>query len=601
MWSSVISLPPGIWLILAGVAMALLPSRALWPVRQALLVGTPLATLGLVLMLPDGHVQAASWLGLDLQTVAVDPLARIFALAFAIMALGGAVFAWDHDNNRELGVGLAYAGAAISVPFAGDWLTLFVFWEIMAIAATILVFAGGMTRSYGAGMRYAGIHFLSGVLLMAGVAGEVSATGTAIIQPLDDTTWPRLLMLAGVLINVGALPFWAWIADAYPESSWFGMTYLQAFTTKAAVFVLIAAFPGVDWFVPLGLVMIFYGIVYALLETDMRRILAYSLVAQLGFMVVGVGLGTENGLNGAAAQAFVGVIYGGLLTMVAGTVLRTTGRRRTTELGGLARLMPVTCACCVIGALAVSAVPLTSGYPGKSLISEAAGEQKHLIAYVGLLAGSVGLFIQAGLMFPWLLFFQAPGQSVAKTVSRSHLSFAAMPASFETSADASSSSPPVAALVQDPILTMRVAMVAFAGLCVLFGVLPGLLYGLMPTEVAFSPYSFSKLLTQVELLVFGALGFVLLTHILPRTHTVTLDLDWLYRVLGQNVGQQFQAKARATETRFGDGAMAAVRRIIATLYRHHGPQGVLGRQWQTGNMAFWTTVLLGVSLVISMV
>ena len=86
--------------------------------------------------------------------------------------------------------------------------------------------------------------------------------------------------------------------------------------------------------------MVFYGIVYAILENDMRRILAYSIVNQVGFMVTGIGIGTEMALNGAAAHAFAHIIYKALLLMSAGSVLYMTGRRKCTDLGGLFRTMP---------------------------------------------------------------------------------------------------------------------------------------------------------------------------------------------------------------------------------------------------------------------
>lgn len=583
MTSSLATLPPGLWLMIAGLALPFVP-RA---VRQALLILAPAGTIALVWLLPDALAVNLVWLGTELQPLRVDDLSRLFGLVFAIMALGAGVFSLRVDSSYELAAAFVYAGGAVSVVFAGDWLTLFVFWEVMAIGSSLLIWYGSTDRSYGAGMRYAGVHFLGGVLLMAGIAGEVLASGSTLITTLDDTTWPRWLILAGVLINVGAPPLQAWVADAYPESSWAGMTYLSAFTTKAAVYLLIRAFPGVDWLVYVGLFMIFYGLIYALLETEMRRILAYSLVTQAGFMVTGVGIGTETALNGAAAHAFVCVIYGGLLVMTAGAVLKAVGRRRTTELGGLARVMPVTCICCVIGALSISSVPLTSGFPTKSLISEAAGQEKLLWVYLGLLAGSVGVFIQSGLMYPWLVFFQAPGQAAASDVPRPAVSAVPQGDGMKGALDAP--------------FPMRLAMIGFAALCILIGVAPGLLYGLLPYDVPFEPYKFEKVLTQVQVLLFATLGFLALVRFSPRTNTVTLDLDWFYRALGRQLGATLQQKAIATETRFGAGALMAVKSVVAALYRHHGPDGVMGRQWHTGNMAFWTTMLLGISLVASLI
>ena len=224
----------------------------------------------------------------------------------------------------------------------------------------------------GAGLRYAAIHLLGGVLLMAGIAGEIAASGTTTFAKLDLSTLPRWLILAGFLINAGAPPLSAWLPDAYPEASWSGMVFLSAFTTKAAIYVLLRGFPGVELLIWVGLFMVFYGIVYAILENDMRRILAYSIVNQVGFMVAGIGIGTEMALNGAAAHAFTHIIYKALLLMSAGSVLLMTGKRKCTDLGGLFRTMPLTTLCGIIGALSISSFPLTSGFISKSMITEGA-------------------------------------------------------------------------------------------------------------------------------------------------------------------------------------------------------------------------------------
>ena len=122
------------------------------------------------------------------------------------------------------------------------------------------------------------------------------------------------------------------------------MVFLSAFTTKTAVYALLRGFPGTELLIYIGLFMVFYGIIYAILENDMRRILAYSIVNQVGFMVTGIGIGTEMALNGAAAHAFTHIIYKALLLMSAGSVLYMTGKRKCTDLGGLFRTMPLTAA-----------------------------------------------------------------------------------------------------------------------------------------------------------------------------------------------------------------------------------------------------------------
>ena len=430
-------IPPGLVLIIGGLLLPFLRGG----LRSIAVIALPLVTLALVWNVPDGTVLQAPFLGYDLILVKGDKLSRLFATIFAIMAFAGGLFALNQARTTELAAAFVYAGSAIGVAFAGDLITLFICWELMAIGSTLVVWCGG-PGAQGAGLRYATIHLLGGVLLMAGIAGEVAATGSIAFGKLDTSTVPRWLILAGFLINAGAPPLSAWLPDAYPESSWSGMVFLSAFTTKAAVYVLLRGFPGTELLIYVGLFMIFYGIVYAILENDMRRILAYSIVNQVGFMVAGIGIGTEMALNGAAAHAFTHIVYKALLLMSAGSVLYMTGRRKCSDLGGLFRTMPLTTICGIIGALSISSFPLTSGFVSKSMISEAAANQHLELVWFLLAAASAGVFLHAGIKFPWFVFFQKDS--------------GLRPA--------------------DPPWNMRLAMVLFSAICIGLGVMPGPLY-----------------------------------------------------------------------------------------------------------------------------
>jgi multicomponent Na+:H+ antiporter subunit D len=426
------------------------------------------------------------------------------------------------------------------------------------------VWCGG-PGAQGAGLRYAVIHLLGGVLLMAGIAGEVAATGSIAFGKLDTSTVPRWLILTGFLINAGAPPLSAWLPDAYPESSWSGMVFLSAFTTKAAVYVLLRGFPGTELLIYVGLFMIFYGIVYAILENDMRRILAYSIVNQVGFMVAGIGIGTEMALNGAASHAFAHIVYKALLLMSAGSVLYMTGKRKCSDLGGLFRTMPLTTVCGIIGALSISSFPLTSGFISKSMISEAAADLHLEYVWYLLAAASAGVFLHAGIKFPWFVFFQKD----------------------------SGLRPP------DPPWNMRLAMVLFSAICIGLGVLPGLLYAMLPYKVDYVPYTASHVVSQLQLLLFSGLAFFLMLGWLKRTLTITLDFDWFYRRLGWNLANRIDHAADRMWQWLVGVISSGARHVNKRLHRHHGPEGVLGRTWPTGTMAFWTTVMLGAYLILS--
>jgi multicomponent Na+:H+ antiporter subunit D len=417
--------------------------------RPVLVLGLPLAALWLVVGLPDGASAPIPFLDYALVTVRSDSLGRLFAIIFALMAFGGGLFALGQKSSLELVSALIYAGGAVGVALAGDMITLFVCWEVMALASTLVIASAGGAHSVRVAMRYFIVHVLGGSLLLAGIIAHVASGGGLAVGELDAGTLGGALILAGVLVNAAAPPISAWLPDAYPEGSFSGTVFLSAFTTKAAVYVLIRMFPGTEILVPIGLFMIFYGIIYALLENDMRRILAYSIVNQVGFMVTGAGIGTEMALNGAAAHAFAHIIYKALLLMSAGAVLYMTGRRKCSDLGGLFQSMPVTTICGIAGALAISSFPWTSGFVSKSMISQAAGDEQLVLVWFLLMAASAGVFLHAGIKYPWFVFFQKD----------------------------SGLRPP------DPPWNMQAAMIFFAVLCIGLGIWPEPLYALLPYPV----------------------------------------------------------------------------------------------------------------------
>jgi multicomponent Na+:H+ antiporter subunit D len=305
--------------------------------------------------------------------------------------------------------------------------------------------------------------------------------------------------------------------------------------------------------------------VYAILENDMRRILAYSIVNQVGFMVTGIGIGTEMALNGAAAHAFAHIIYKALLLMSAGSVLLMTDKRKCTDLGGLFRTMPLTTICGIVGALSISSFPLTSGFVTKSMISEAAGMQHLEVVWYLLAAASAGVFLHAGIKFPWFVFF--------------HKDSGLRP--------------------DDPPWNMRAAMIFFAALCIGIGVLPGPLYAILPHPVDFVPYTASHVVFYLQLLLFSGLAFFLMLGWLKRTLTITLDVDWFYRKLGVLLARSLDRLIETAWIAVVNGAELGARKIVRVIQRHHGPEAILARTWPTGSMAFWTTIMLAAYLVLS--
>jgi multicomponent Na+:H+ antiporter subunit D len=543
-------------LILIGGALLLPFLRG--AARHATVVALPVAALGALWLLPEGKLWQVQWLDYTLAPLAVDKLSRLFATIFLLMAATGGLFALRQPSRLEVPAAFLYAGSAVGVTLAGDLISVFLFWEFMAVGSTLVLWSAGTPTAWAASRRYVGVHLAGGVVLFAGIAGHIAATGDAgfhAMRPDSIATW---LILAGFLVNAGAPPFSAWLPDAYPEASWSGMVFLSAFTTKTAVYVLLRGFPGTEFLIWVGIFMIFYGIVYALLENDMRRILAYSIVNQVGFMIAGIGIGTEMALNGAAAHAFTHIIYKALLLMSAGAVLAATGRRKCSELGGLFHSMPLTTICGTIGALAISSFPLTSGFVSKSMVTQAAIDGHLQAVWLLLAAASAGVFLHAGIKFPWFVFFQKDS--------------GLRPA--------------------DPPASLRWAMVFFAFLCIALGVYPDPLYALLPYPVNYVPYTAAHVVTQLQLLLFSGLAFFVMLDYLKRTPTLTLDFDWLWRVAGPAVAGVFAAALSATRARMNTGLAGAQRRATEWIRKHRSNGGLLMRSWPTGSMSLWVMVML---------
>ncbi|HRK94963.1 MAG TPA: Na(+)/H(+) antiporter subunit D [Rhodospirillales bacterium] len=549
------SLPP--WVVLFAAALLLPWCRGSGLARSVVLLLAPLAALALIWSLADGQVLAFEYLGMTLVPLRVDALARLFATIFAIMAFAGCLFSLNQRSTAEPAAACVYAGSAIGVALAGDLITLLVFWELMALASTAIIWSAGTPASFRAAGRYLMIHLLGGMVLTVGIVAHVFQTGAVAFNTMPDGT-ASLLVLAGFLINAAAWPISAWLPDAYPEASWSGTVFLSAFTTKAAVYAMLRGYPGAEILVPIGLVMIFYGIIYALLENDMRRILAYSIVNQVGFMVTGIGIGTEMALNGAAAHAFAHIIYKALLLMSAGSVLLATGRRKCSELGGLFQSMPLTTICGIIGALSISAFPLTSGFVTKSMINQAAGDEGMAVAWLLLMAASAGVFLHAGIKFPWFVFFQKD----------------------------SGLRPP------DPPWNMRAAMVLFAGLCIGIGVFPAPLYAILPFPVDYAAYTAPHVLEMLQLLLFSGLAFFVLLPLMKRTETISLDTDWGYRKLLPALLGLFARVAVPVDAAVRRGTVSGLWRLKGQISRHTGPAGAVARTLTAGNMVVWVVLML---------
>jgi multicomponent Na+:H+ antiporter subunit D len=555
---------PGLILIAGGLLVALLPVRLRGPFMLAL----PVIAFTYLLALPHGEFGRVTLFGLPLVTLRVDKLSLLFGYVFLIAALIGIIYSLHVRDTVQHVAGLIYAGGAVCAVFAGDLVTLFIFWETIAVASVFLIWAARTERAYRAGLRYIAIHIGSGVLLLTGVLLHYRQTGSLAFTSLGLVSPGTMLILLAFGIKCAFPLLHNWLQDAYPESTVTGTVLLSAFTTKVAVYALARGYAGTEILVPIGAAMTAFPIFYAVIENDLRRVLAYSLNNQLGFMVVGIGIGTELAVNGAVAHAFADILFKALLFMSMGAVLFRVGTVKGSELGGLYKSMPWTAGFCIVGAASISAFPLFSGFVTKSMVITAAMEQGNFWTWLILLFASAGVFHHAGIKIPYFAFFaHDSGKRCAEAPTN-----------------------------------MLAAMAIAAVLCVAIGSLPWLFYRLLPFTTDFVPYSLDHVVGQVQLLFLSALAFTLLmrTGIYPpELRSTNLDFDWFYRRLGRSLVESIGRAADATWCRLVNAAVGSLRRIGGELERHHGPEGILARTWPTGSMALWATLMLAAYLILS--
>jgi len=557
---------------LASPALLLIAGSLVVPLlrpvpRRIYTLALPVAGLALLLWLPDGDSGRIDVFGLELVTLRVDKLSFVFALAFLIAGVLAVIYSWHVRDNLQQVAALIYAGGGIGATLAGDLVTLLLYWELTAISSAFLIWARRTERAYRVGLRYLLIQVSSGVLLLAGIAVHYVTTGNLSFDAMTLAEPGAALIFIAFGVKCAFPLLHNWLQDAYPEATVTGTVVLSIYTTKLAVYTLARGFPGTEQLVWIGVAMTLFPVVYAVIENDLRRVLSYSLNNQLGFMVVGIGIGTELAVNGAVAHAFAHIIYKALLFMAMGAVLYRVGTIKASELGGLYRTMPWTAGFCIVGSASISAFPLLSGFVTKSMILSAALEDGRWVAYVLLLVASAAVVDHSGIKVPFFAFFSHDSGKRPKEA----------PAN------------------------MLAAMGLAAALCLAIGLYPQPLYDLLPHPVTYSAFTGSHLLTQLQLLLFAVAGFVFLYRrgLYPvEMPAINLDSDWTYRWLlprmwwrGTQVATRMRQRALPLREHIQGGLAFAARPLQL--------RGWLATAWSTGAMVWWVALLLGVYLVLA--
>jgi len=504
---------------------------------------------------------------IQLELLRVDKLSILFGILFHLATFLACLYAFHIRDRIQQISSLVYAGGALGAVFSGDLISLFIFWEIMALSSVFLIWARRTPRASAAGFRYLTLQIVSGLLLLAGTLLHITETGSASFNLIGLDSLASILIFTAFGIKCAFPLVHSWLTDAYPESTPTGMVFLSSFTTKVAIYGLARSFAGTEVLIYIGTTMAMFPIFFAVIENDLRRVLAFSLINQVGFMVVGIGIGTELALNGAVSHAFNDVLFKGLLLMSMGAVLHQTGKINGSELGGLYKSMPITTSLCIVGAASISAFPLFSGFVSKSMVMTAAAHEGHWIIWLMLLFASAGVFHHAGIKIPFFAFF-------------------AHDSGIRT---------------REPPANMLAAMIISAVLCILIGIYPNVLYNLLPWNVNYEPYTSDHIITQLQLLFFSALAFAWLKLIKlypPELPGINLDADWLYRTLGNRAVTKTGQIWAHTETVISNFVLNVGFRCRRFAAQHYGSTGILARTWSTGFSALWIVILLGICLIL---
>jgi len=565
MW--MLEIPPFLPFFIGALIAAV--SRGIF--RSVVMIAIPIVSALHLWWIPDGIYLQFAFLDYQLTPYRVDKLSLMFGYVFHIAALIGIIYSLHVRDTLQQVAAMLYAGSGLGAVFAGDLLSLFVFWELLAFTSVFLIWARRTKRSYQAGMRYLIIQVLSGVLLLIGALFYASEKGNLEFNfiGLDDIAGWLIFLAFGIKC---AFPmFHNWLTDAYPEATVTGTVFLSAFTTKVAVYALARGYPGTELLVYIGAAMTCFPIFFAVIENDLRRVLAYSLINQVGFMVVGIGIGTALAINGAVSHAFNDVIFKGLLFMSMGAVLHMTGRINGSDLGGLYKTMPKTTVLCIVGAASISAFPLFSGFVSKSMVMSAAVENGYDWIWLMLLFASAGVFHHAGIKIPYFAFF-----------------------AHDSGIRAS-----------DPPNNMLLAMFIAAALCIAIGIYPSVLYSLLPYDTGYNPYDATHVLAQTQLLFFSALAFVWLNlrgMYPPELRSTNLDFDWLYRRVAPSALQNIFSFIWKADHALRQTCLLRLNQSLAFLSRKHmGTSSLLSHTYPAGSMVMWVAVILAAYLFLSFI
>ncbi|OQY47829.1 MAG: hypothetical protein B6240_05365 [Desulfobacteraceae bacterium 4572_87] len=497
-------LHPAIPFVILGLLLPFLEDR-FW---RYLLFIPPVLAIFLSLQMQVGRYWEVDYVGQVLVLGRVDPLSLPFIILFAFMTLVCTVFSFHVREKAQHVAGLFFMAGAFGSVLAGDYWTLYIFWQGMTVSSSFLIWLNRTPGASRMGFWYMMVLLLSSVLLLAGILLRERVTGGFIFGPADaHLMWHYdWLILGAFAINAAVVPLHAWMTHGLPKATIPGAVLLSIFGIKTAIYAMARCFAGLDLLIVLGVIMALYGAVYALFSNNIRRTLAYLMVAQGGLMIAGIGMDSKMALDGAISLAYAHTFYNALLMMTMGSVIYATHEETLGQLGNLFRKLPVVAALTLLGILALCAVPFFSGFTGISLIFEEALKRNSPMpgAVLVLLLGlAMAVMIIAGVRLPFYVFWSGNTRNGA---------------------------PP------GPLpKSMLVAMGMAGAICLIQGIFPEVINRHLPYAMEARSLTFFRLGIGFLFPAGSLLLFVFLRPLLKPRDTELPDFESLYMLVGWGV------------------------------------------------------------------
>lgn len=300
----------------------------------------------------------------------VDSISKITGLVFAVGGLATVIYSINICSRNNLRLIFLFIGSALTVVFSGDLFTLYVFWELMTISSSfIILMASDLTKK--TGYYYFLMQVAGGLNLLWGIFLQYSATGNLSLNTIEAGI-PFIIIAIG--IKLAFMGFHTWLPPTYSRVPFYVSVVLSIYTTKVGVYVMCRLLSGINILAYAGLFSALFGVVMALRQNQVRKLLSYSIIIQVGYMIMGISIGTATGISGAIFHLINHILYKTVLFMAVGVVIYTTGEDNFENLGIMGNKLPVTSIATLVAFMGIAGVPFFNGYMSKTIIKEALQE-----------------------------------------------------------------------------------------------------------------------------------------------------------------------------------------------------------------------------------